>query len=437
MRTRYFTILLTSLLFIKAPATAAEGGAGAWPAEDQAQYSLGFLHRMNKELGVRWENLKSAGHVTQVTDIPITKALISGETEESKKFIAGQLGVIPAARLAEKALAELESNRKLLASHEKKASDAWDKAHRADKGKRDLPPEKSAFLYDMQVQAGKLGVILDNSPSMFHHLPALREKISSEFKGAWYVEVDGCELRKDRPIWGLYPEWFYAAPPSLAEGNPFDKKWYLPEIPRKDTHYHVLEWERNILGAFRGLVNLMEVDAIYWFCDFDDNVNPAAVRELDDLLTKKRKVRLYVHTVKSSPPAGISSLIKRTNGKLTRSAPVAKTDEEIKAIPAVPLSSVDLAASLNLPIKVEAIVDSARWVNAKKLTIITPISDNALPGFTLECGTFRVGADMSVYARNQFPKGRKITAYGVLRRKRDNTLSLVVESVFSIEAAPN
>ena len=430
-------ILLTGLCFFAPAGRAAESGFSAWSAEEMAQYSLGFLHRMVKEIDARWENLKTAGHVTEVVDIPITKALISGQTDQSKEFIAGELGVIPSAKLAEQALAELEANRKLLAGHEKKASAAWEKAHRADKGKTELPPEKSAFLYDMQVQAGKLGVILDNSPSMFHHLPALREKISSEFRGTWFVEVDGCELRKDRPNWGPYPEWFYATPPSLAEGNPFDKKWYLPEIPRKDTHYHVVEWERNVLGAFRGLVNLMEVDAIYWFCDFDDNVNPAAVRELDDLLTKKRKVRLYVHTVKSSPPAGISSLIKRTNGKLTRSAPVAKTAEEIKAIPSVPLSRVDMSASLNLPVKIEAIVDSARWVNAKHLTIITPISDTSIPGFTLECGAMRVGADMSVYARNQFPKGRKITAYGILRRKRDNTLTLSVESVFSIEATPN
>jgi hypothetical protein len=70
-------------------------------------------------------------------------------------------------------------------------------------------------------------------------------------------------------------------------------------------------------SAIRAMITAHSVDAIYWFCDFDDDVEDHAVQAVGRLVLEN-KVRLYVHTVKRRPSKLLQELIERSGGELVR-----------------------------------------------------------------------------------------------------------------------
>ncbi len=71
------------------------------------------------------------------------------------------------------------------------------------------------------------------------------------------------------------------------------------------------------MSALLGMVQLMKVDAIYWFTDFDDEANDEAVKRIAAPLLEN-KVKLYAHTMKSMPSPLIKLLIERSGGQLIK-----------------------------------------------------------------------------------------------------------------------
>jgi hypothetical protein len=117
------------------------------------------------------------------------------------------------------------------------------------------------------INAVKLGVILDVSPSMKPYIPMLQNEIMSNFKSAKILNVVGC---------------------SLIEGS-------------------------RSMSAFEDL-STSGVDAIYWFCDLQDPQIKASLDRLESIL-KKNNIKLYIKSLDMRPNVYLSDIIVSSGGK--------------------------------------------------------------------------------------------------------------------------
>lgn len=202
-------------------------------------------------------------------------------------------------------LEDFEKVRVELAAAEQAAVLKWE-------GKVEDLVAKGGTVYDTEVTAGKLCVVLDSSRSMTPYLVKLRAEISKDFADAYFVEVDGCDLKRE-----AHSPWFFSAPREWI--NPFTADRHIPKVPSgNDAPYSTLmRWRRDAAGALDCMVDLMGSDAIYWFCDFDDPTDNEVIKKFGRNLLKKN-VRLYVHTLGKRPPELIQELADRSGGKVIR-----------------------------------------------------------------------------------------------------------------------
>jgi hypothetical protein len=124
----------------------------------------------------------------------------------------------------------------------------------------------TGLIFGDKIIADKLGVILDISPSMTHHIPRLKSEIESNFKGARYREVNGCGIRKTSPT-------VYAIDDLSVQG----------------------------------------IDAIYWFCDLQDNRTKEGLEKIKNILQRKG-IRLYVKSLDFPPDGELQSVINQSGG---------------------------------------------------------------------------------------------------------------------------
>jgi hypothetical protein len=118
---------------------------------------------------------------------------------------------------------------------------------------------RSGEIGGIRVQCGRLGVLLDVSPSMEPYLQSLRAEIARHFADAKYREEGNCMLS--------------TSPGPRAGGN---------------------------LRKLKELIGPEGCDGVYWFSDFQDRREPQAVEELRGLL-RERGVKLYVRSLQRSP----------------------------------------------------------------------------------------------------------------------------------------
>jgi hypothetical protein len=413
-----YTLLLSFAAFffiVTAGRLPAGESFGPWSNGARVIAAMDFFERISAEFADRLRRLQEEGAASPVLPLPIVRSILSdkpGGDREIERYTEGKLGEGQTDRLTGRALAELEEAREELAAAEAKAAKAWAAKHKDGMKDVKASPEAEAYIYEMKVTARRLGVLLDNSRSMTSALPALRKTIGEKFLNTRFAEVDGCRLTLDRPTWGPYPEWQSATP--LEFRNPFEPRWFLPEIPKKDIHYHSVEWERNTMAAFRSMVTLMEVDAIYWFTDFDDKIDSRTAQALEKLLTDN-KVKLYVHTVKSTPPGIISSIIRRTGGNLTKAVPEQTEPQytKVDAMPAEPVVPGFGAAHLYQWVKVAGTVAKVRYVrDADKAFLVLQENDLMLE---MECrDTKAEGERMEDFFANRCKPGTRIEAFGMV-----------------------
>ena len=168
------------------------------------------------------------------------------------------------------------------------------------------------MIYDTRVSAERLTVILDNSPSMTPYLPKLRNEISRDFAGAYFVEVGGCALTRS----AAFP-WFFCGPSSIT--NPFTPERHIPKVPTvaESPHSAYVGWTRDTAAALECMADLMKTDAIYWFCDFDDPTNDTEIREIARKILDQR-VALYIHTLNKKPPTLLATLAEKSGGAVVR-----------------------------------------------------------------------------------------------------------------------
>lgn len=132
----------------------------------------------------------------------------------------------------------------------------------------------------MTVQGGSLGVILDISGSMTSYLEDLREEIKMKFSDAVFLEVRGCTIRRSE----------------------FDKEDFLNSPPPDDNERY------TVMDAMLELVEVYQVDAVYWFCDLQDSQQEDGLRQLRDLVWGKEMPPLTATNGRKSGDPGFDGL---------------------------------------------------------------------------------------------------------------------------------
>lgn len=215
---------------------------------------------------------------------------------------------------------DLESVRAKLAEAEKAAFADWEKLPKEEQENRVVAVEGE--IYGTDITASNLGVVLDNSPSMRPYLEAVRAEINKSFPSAHIREAAGSGLFLNRrfEIGGAFPvgdAWYYGELPSVGV-NPFDPKWHQPKIFESyEPYYRQVSLERNPLAALRGLIELQDVDVIYWFCDFEDDIDSVAFQVLRKA-KETHEVEFYVHSSNRRPKKLITDLVEATGGEVIR-----------------------------------------------------------------------------------------------------------------------
>lgn len=167
-------------------------------------------------------------------------------------------------------------------------------------------------IFGTDIDAARFGVILDISGSMTDYLGRLREEISEDFPDAVLAEVTGCMFQQSLEV-----PWIFIDPHSSNQVQPKVPTWEIMSksvtktMSRSVTNY----WNLNTASAFSAMIDMKNVDAIYWFADFEDSYDNDAIKKLSDYILEKN-ITLYVHTLQKDPPKLISKLAKKSGGKV-------------------------------------------------------------------------------------------------------------------------
>lgn len=189
-------------------------------------------------------------------------------------------------------------------------------------------------MFGMQIRAKRMAVVLDVSQSMAPHLPRVVAEVDKVAKGSIVILFVGCGMQQPPPR-GLDGEEEYST--SSAE---FEKFWRMGgatveearkfRFDRKDPIpseeiYRLLSkrpqtyFIHNVGVSYAWLALLSDrlstADGIYWFSDFQDNVE---YRQLEIVRSNllRRKQRLYMHAYMRGSFYDLlnSQLVKLTGG---------------------------------------------------------------------------------------------------------------------------
>jgi hypothetical protein len=284
---------------------AAEGG-GKWNGENRAEYNNLLFAWLRQNFQGRAEMLSR--HLKEPFEIRYEYLNVSGEAKRQRffdKYAAGRVGGKEADGHVTECLADFERVRVLLAAAETKAEPEW----KYEGGNVFV---KEGKIYELEVSAERLTVVLDVSPSMRPYLDKLRIEIGRDFPQTHFVEVNGCQF-EDPP----QAPWFFCGHSPLM--NPFKANRHIPLVPRlEDAPYsQYLGWTLDCPGAIECMVDLMESDAIYWFCDFDDPTDDKVIISTARKILAA-KTKLLVHTLAKRPPKLLVELAERSGGEVIR-----------------------------------------------------------------------------------------------------------------------
>lgn len=134
----------------------------------------------------------------------------------------------------------------------------------------------------MFVKGGSLGVILDVSGSMTSYLESLRQEISTQFANAVFLEVNGCDLSP------------------------------LHDTDLDPGAVNVGPKRSSVMEAVRELVEVNNVDSIYWFCDLQDYRSEEALQQLSELIAGRTIPRATAGATTNNEFPGLDEL-KRMN----------------------------------------------------------------------------------------------------------------------------
>ncbi len=292
------------------------------------EHSMEYLELIREDFEVRAERLKEFDGTVVELDYQYYANMTPEQEKNHRSFLAGRQKEDLSEAHIGKFLEDYERIRVKLAEAEANAFPKWEEKYREEKEEIDL---MKADLFGTDVEAGVLGVVLDNSPSMSQYLDILRQHIGAKFPNSHFIEVKGSFLTFYPDLGGkLAQSAWYFADPKPGE-NPFDPRYHAPSLvhehhsisPRySGNNYYGYLWDvkRDNLSAFRALIELHGVDTLYWFCDFDDEEDDQTIEALGRLV-KEHDVRLYIHTVGRRPPRDLDDIVDDSGGDVLRGTP--------------------------------------------------------------------------------------------------------------------
>ena len=305
-RRKWLSLATASIPAIGSGSLNARERTGRWDDESIADYTQRLIDWVQADFAARAEMVEK----TTGKAFPIVYDYLAPTEDKKKlrvldKFKEGRLAKRATKDHVSSCMLELEMIRRSLVEEEAKAAKIW----KQDPGRFQVMDGK---IYDTEVSAGRLAVVLDKSNSMRPYLEKLRAEIKRDFADAYFIEVNGCHLQSPPD----YP-WFYAAP--VPGFNPFAPERFMPRLPTYDEEPHIqfIIWTRALTSALHSMVDLMHADAIYWFCDFDDAHYDHEIRSFAQKVMEK-KVKLYAHTVDKHPPKLVKQLAEESGGAFIR-----------------------------------------------------------------------------------------------------------------------
>jgi hypothetical protein len=194
--------------------------------------------------------------------------------------------------------------------------------NKASKGQEGAGRGVTATIFGKSIKASKLGVILDVSHSTHNLIDYAIEEIQSGFPDAILVYAPGCEIsaRESEIVPASEFEETYKKKYPNSKGNTTAP--FINNLLKKNKNFGDI-WEdsqRNgtgfvtfvdisrgggtILGGIHQSFDFLVeqgADVIYWFADFDDNVNPDLA---EDLLKRLRREGVKVMAHDFMPPLG-------------------------------------------------------------------------------------------------------------------------------------
>jgi len=156
-------------------------------------------------------------------------------------------------------------------------------------------------LFGMDLNVKSIGVVLDVSGSMRKDLPRVLREIDRVAGGSPVILHVGCGLGNQREETGDEIK------PIGTRDKGFERFWMsIYRDDSRDSVYRMLA-KRNMTYYHEGggtpltgrailSTELKDVEAIYWFADFQDSVDPEAAIALRDALIKNRQ-KLFIHAM--------------------------------------------------------------------------------------------------------------------------------------------
>lgn len=184
-------------------------------------------------------------------------------------------------------------------------------------------------IFGKQVEAAKLGVILDISGSAHAHLMAAMKEIDKNFENSPTVLAMGCGMSDIKSgsaevlVYGkIKPDKVKDAPGSRtsigqlanATAKFKDLEKYLDRLKKREDVWAI---QGGDIGATHlGFKKLIDegCDTIYWFADFADALNPKVFEEV--LKEVKRKdIKVIAHNFSGKPVTPLpTQMAKETGG---------------------------------------------------------------------------------------------------------------------------
>ena len=289
---------------------------GTWRKGDIIRKSWLYIQRTKIEFHHRANAVKNETDEVVTFKYTHFHNMNKKELRFHDKFLEGRLSTEKIHIHINAFLRDLENNRKVLAIAEVKAEESWDKKHL--KENVTILKSKTGRIYETEISAKRLGVIIDTSTSMSPYLLRLRATIKNKFPNAYFIEIYGCLFRNSHKRYGPYfskVHWYYI---KAEEGeNPFQKKFYCQQIPDKNIHSYMAGLKQGNVHAMCALALSKKVDAIYWFSDMKDPVIKSDLKTLTSLL-KKTNLKIYAHTTFKSPTKPLRALIRDSGGEFIR-----------------------------------------------------------------------------------------------------------------------
>lgn len=313
--------------------TRAEYG-GKFSVANKAQFAWELMEMLYQEQQDRAKTLEDLSPENTVDlKYPYRETVVAGTSDPTlDQFLASSRVSGFRDRMLRELAVELQKNQLLLYDAEKEAASNW-KAEEHPK-----PPQVtigSVEVFGNAVTAGRIGVILDSSPSMEDEIDRLRKEITSKFKHNYVVEVAKCELNAQGLRSFLARDvilgengnqfrvpaapWFFADPPEGA--NPFLEKWHSPKklnrgyaLNRFDScWFQIVRFRRSPISALLAMSELIEVDTIFWFSDFQDRVDRKFCEALVASFAQK-KIRLYLVSNDKRPSKVLRDYAEESGG---------------------------------------------------------------------------------------------------------------------------